>query len=153
MPQQTSRQETDIVEFARQQASTVQIPYSKLLSFKLHDRKLVSCKLITKCYLLKYSIQRQPFRGVLKKRCTENMQQFYRRTLMPKCDFNKAAFEIGLWHGCSPVNFLNIFRAHFSKNTSRWLLLSIANCYCGKCKKLYCCLANRNIAYCSLQIA
>ena len=38
--------------------------------------------------------QKQPPRGVLKKRCSENMQQIYRRTLMPKCDFNKAALQL-----------------------------------------------------------
>ena len=36
-----------------------------------------------------YLCQRQPFRGVLRKRCSENMQQIYTRTPMPKCDFNK----------------------------------------------------------------
>ena len=35
--------------------------------------------------------QKQPHRGVLKKRCSENMQQIYRRTPMPKCDFNEVA--------------------------------------------------------------
>ena len=30
--------------------------------------------------------QKQPFRGALTKRCSENMQQIYRRTPMPKCD-------------------------------------------------------------------
>ena len=29
--------------------------------------------------------------GVLIKRCSENMQQIYRRTPMPKCNFNKNA--------------------------------------------------------------
>ena len=28
---------------------------------------------------------KQPSRGVLKKRCSENMQQIYKRTPMPKC--------------------------------------------------------------------
>ena len=37
--------------------------------------------------------QNQPSRGVLKKRCSENMQQIYRRTPMPKCDFNKVALQ------------------------------------------------------------
>ena len=31
--------------------------------------------------------------------------------------------EITLWHACSPVNLLHIFRTPFSKNTSGWLLL------------------------------
>ena len=33
-------------------------------------------------------LQKQLFRGVLSKRCSENMQQTFRRTPMPKCDFN-----------------------------------------------------------------
>ena len=39
-------------------------------------------------------VQKQPLRGVLKKRCSENMQQIYRRTPMPKCDFNKVVNNI-----------------------------------------------------------
>ena len=31
--------------------------------------------------------------------------------------------EIALWHGCSPVNLLHIFRTPFPKNTSGWLFL------------------------------
>ena len=40
---------------------------------------------------LQIKIQKQPPGGVLSKRCSENMQQLYRRTPMPKCDFNKVA--------------------------------------------------------------
>ena len=71
-----------------------------------------------------YEIQKQPSRGVLTKRCSENMQQIYRRTLTPKCNFNKVSKQ--LWRGCSPVNLLHIFRAPFPINTSGWLLLEIA---------------------------
>ena len=35
---------------------------------------------------------------------------------MPKGDFT-------LWHGCSPINLLHIFRTLFPRNTSGWLLL------------------------------
>ena len=38
--------------------------------------------------------QKQPPRGVFKKRCSENMQQIYRRTPMRKRDFNKAALKL-----------------------------------------------------------
>ena len=38
-------------------------------------------------------------RGVLRKRCSENMQQIYRTTPMLKC-----GFRVALRHGCSPVN-------------------------------------------------
>ena len=39
--------------------------------------------------LILNKVQKQPLRGVPRKRCSENMQQIYRRTPMPKCDFNK----------------------------------------------------------------
>ena len=54
-------------------------------------------------------IQKQPPRGVLKKRCSENMQKI-----------------LALWHACSPVNLLHIFRTPFAKNTSERLLLKVA---------------------------
>ena len=44
-------------------------------------------------------------------------RKIYRRTFM--LNF----IEITLWHRCSPVNLLHIFRTRFPKNTSRWLLL------------------------------
>ena len=31
----------------------------------------------------------QPLRGVLRKKCSENMQQINRNTPIPKCDFKK----------------------------------------------------------------
>ena len=37
--------------------------------------------------------QKQPSRGVLKKRFSENMQQIYRRIPMSRCDFNKVALH------------------------------------------------------------
>ena len=42
--------------------------------------------------------QKQPSRGVLRKRCSENMLQIYRRTPMPKCDFNKVRKQLMLYH-------------------------------------------------------
>ena len=65
-------------------------------------------------------LQKQPSRGVLKKRCSENMQPIYRRTPMPKYDFNNH-----ISHGCSPVNLPHIFRTPFPKNTSGWVLLKL----------------------------
>ena len=40
--------------------------------------------------------QKQPSRGVLRKRFSENMQQIYRRTPMSKCEFNKLHFGMGV---------------------------------------------------------
>ena len=63
------------------------------------------------------------------KKCSENMQQIYRRTSMPECNFNKVVFcnviEITLRHKCSPVNLPHIFRRSFYKNTSRRLPLTM----------------------------
>ena len=52
--------------------------------------------------------KRQPSRGVLSKKCSENMQKMYRRAPM-LCKF----IEITLQHGCSTVNLLHIFRTLF----------------------------------------
>ena len=41
-----------------------------------------------------YDIQNQPSLGVLIKRCSENMQQIYGRTPIPKCVFNEVAKQI-----------------------------------------------------------
>ena len=63
--------------------------------------------------------QKQPLRRVLKKRCSGNMQQIYRRTPMPKCDLNKFAhFGMG------------VLRTSFPRNISEWLLLKFwkSNC-------------------------
>ena len=67
-------------------------------------------------------IQKQSFRGVLRKRCSGNMQQIYRRTPMPKCISKKL---LALRRGYFPVNLLHISRTPFPKNTSGGLLLFI----------------------------
>ena len=41
-----------------------------------------------------YKCHKQPSRGVPRKRCSENMQQIYRRTPMSKCDFNKVPLQL-----------------------------------------------------------
>ena len=82
------------------------------------------------------TLQKQSSRCVPGKRCSENTQQIYRRTPMPKCDFNEVALqlvwnhtgnftEITLRYECSPVNLLHIFWTPFLKNTSGWLLLTL----------------------------
>ena len=79
----------------------------------------------TKSFKKKYDalkkVEKQPLRGVPRKRFSENMQQIYRRTPMPKCNF----IEIVLRYGCSPVNLLHIFRIPLLKSTSERLLLKV----------------------------
>ena len=67
--------------------------------------------------------QKQSFKGVLRKRCSENMQQVYRRKPMPKCHFNKVALR--LLHGSSPVNFMRIFTTPSLKYASGCLLRNL----------------------------
>ena len=59
--------------------------------------------------------QKEPSRGDLKKRCSENMQETYRRI-----------------HGSSTVNLLHIFRIPFLRNTSGRLLRLLTNIYLAK---------------------
>ena len=73
---------------------------------------------------------KEPYRGVLRKMCSENMQQIYRRTPMPNCDFNKAIkamqssfIETSLRLTRTPENFLHISRTSFPKKTFGALLL------------------------------
>ena len=63
-------------------------------------RVLLSGNIITNSYrllastiLIRY-FKKQRYRAALEKGCSENMQQIYRRTSMPKCDFNKTAKQL-----------------------------------------------------------
>ena len=77
------------------------------------------------CSAIQYS-QKQPSRGVLRKRCSENSSKFTGEhpcrsaiSIKLQSNFNK----IALRHGCSLVNLLHVFRTTFTKNTSEGLLL------------------------------
>ena len=58
-------------------------------------------------------IQKQPSIDVLIKRCSENIQQIYRRTPMSAISIKLQSnfVEMKFQNGCSPVNLLHIFRA------------------------------------------
>ena len=77
-----------------------------------------------------YNFQKQSSIGVLRKRCSENMRQIYRRIPMPTL-FNSTLFnfssfiELALRYGCSPVNLLHAFKISFFKNTYGRLLLRV----------------------------
>ena len=44
-------------------------------------------------FMDRVTFQKQLSRGVPRKRCSENTQQIYRKTPMPKCDFIKVALQ------------------------------------------------------------
>ena len=98
-----------------------------------HPFLFLTLLLIFLWLILFLNVQKQRSRGVLRKRCSEKMQQIYRRTPMPKYDFNKVAVQIALRHGCSFVNLLHIFRTPFLTNTSGRLLLNVLIWYIFSC--------------------
>ena len=59
-------------------------------------------------------VEKQPSSGVLRKRCSENMQQIYRRTSMPKYDFDKVvkANHTSAW--VFSCKFVAYFQSTFS---------------------------------------
>ena len=63
-------------------------------------------------------LQKQPSRGVLRKRRFENMQQIYRRAPIPRCDFNKAAKQL-CWNHTSTLACSYKFAAYL-QNTFSW---------------------------------
>ena len=64
--------------------------------------------------------------SVHRKRCSENMQQIFRRTPMPKCDFSKVAKQL-YWNHTLAWVFPCKFAAYFRNNFLRTLLES---CLC-----------------------
>ena len=76
------------------------------------------------CYY-QYVICKSSPPEVFRKRLSENMQQIYMRTPMPKCDLLCSFIETALWHGCFPVNLQQVFRTPFPQNTFGGLLFYI----------------------------
>ena len=52
--------------------------------------KLDNCSLVKPNVSETLTLQKQQSRGALRKRCSENKHQIYRRTPIPNCDFNTA---------------------------------------------------------------
>ena len=94
-----------------------------VLNFHQHrspwgNYQIYYCKKLTYPHMLTQNDWRFrgiPIWGILMKKCSENIQQIYRRIPICKCDL----------HRCSPVNLLYIFSTHFYKNAVEWLLLAI----------------------------
>ena len=65
-----------------------------------------------KWFIKMYSFQKQPPRRILRKSCSENMQQIYWKTPMSKCDFNKVAKQL-YWNYTSAWVFSCKYAAYF----------------------------------------
>ena len=77
------------------------VNYSRVIFAIYFCYKAFKVKRFSKIYnfkkindLIDYYGQNQLSRGVLRKRCSEIMQQIFRRTPMPKCDFNNVAKQL-----------------------------------------------------------
>ena len=82
--------------------------------------------------------QRQPFKGLLIKGCSGNIQQIYRRTPMPKNDFNKVTLQL-YWNHTSGWEFSCKFVAYSQNNfflEYPWRAASVFYCQHVACYKI-----------------
>ena len=85
-----------------------------------HERVNKTCNFQHLIFNNTYS-QKQPSRGVLKICSKFTGEHPYRSAISIK--LQSKFIEITLWHRCSPVNLLHIFRTPFLKSTSGRLFL------------------------------
>ena len=91
------------------QANVKYFQQMQLLRFYKDTTKVSSLPLFkittksTNFLCVKKKTQKQLSRLGLRKSCSENLQQIYRRTPMPKCDFNKFANELYWNHTFSKI--------------------------------------------------
>ena len=109
-------------------APTISCMVGFIFAYPCHQYMSVKSRITVRQVLkmLRKQHQKQPSRGALRKRCSENIQQIYRKhpcrsaiSIKLLCNF----IEITLRHGCSPVSLLHIFRTLFPKNTPGRLLV------------------------------
>ena len=104
-------------------------PNLKLVNYH-HHLKLMNREKVSDTHRTSNLLQKQSSGGVHMKKSSENMQQIYRRTLMPKYDFNATLFKS---HFGICVLLLHIFRTSFLKKTPGGLLLLLTViCTCKK---------------------
>ena len=73
------------------------LPKEWITSYSIHDyqfENIVTFRKLPWMIQWRKIIQKQPPRGILRKRCSGNMQQVYRRTLMSKCDFSQVTLQL-----------------------------------------------------------
>ena len=103
----------------RKRNQEIKLLFNKIIYFLAHVRKLILL-LINNIYGSIYPemLLRKVVLKICRK-CTGEHQCQSVISIKLLCD----VIEIALWHGCSPVNLLHVFRTPFLKNTSGWLLL------------------------------
>ena len=108
----------------RKRNQEIKLLFNKIIYFLAHERKLILL-LINNIYGSIYPevLLRKVVLKICRKCTGEHPCQ---RVISIKlfCNF----IEIALWHGCSPVNLLHIFRIPFTRNIFGWLRLYLF-CY------------------------
>ena len=94
-----------------------QIFFKSDQNFYIYENFLINSVSLCYCLNNKSIFQKQPPRGVPRKRCSENIQEIYRRTPMPKCDFNKVALQF-YWNHTLAWAFSSKFAAYFQNTFS-----------------------------------
>ena len=81
---------------------------------------------LKKCYVkyINNSIQKQPPRGVLRFKFTGEHVYWSVISINLQSNFMNVFGWVWVRHGCSPVNFLHIFRTPLPKNTWLWTVAS-----------------------------
>ena len=80
-------------DFFSQSTLFLEVLFFSSFSQKM-DMTISQLKFYQDVYTSTTEVQKQQFRGVLGKMCSENKQQIYRRAPRPKCDFNKFALQL-----------------------------------------------------------
>ena len=108
--------------------SAPSLQWTLLLYLQLHGNIIWLLELINFLLCdLRHYLQKQPPRSVLRKRCSENMRQIYRRIPMPKCDFNKVALQL-YWNRTSAWASSCKFAAYFQNTFFKkhlWVAASV----------------------------
>ena len=83
------------------------------------------------------AVQRSSWKKGVLKICSKFTGEHLRRSVI-SIKLQSNFIDITLWHGCSPLNLLHIFRTSFSKSTSGWMLLFVlSQRYSPKTTNLY----------------
>ena len=94
----------------------------------MHQKLTLIVKALLQMYLIFKvdALSEAAFQGCYRKTCSENMQQIYRGTPMPNCDFNNVAKHISAWvFSCK-------FAAYFQNTFSQKHLWMAASELCNK---------------------
>ena len=108
----------DLIEFWESSTTDKRNNFREYFHFTRFTKRSPNGNWYDKAYIM--MVQNQPSRCVLRKRCSKNIQQIYRRTPCRSAisiKLQSKFIEMAIWHECSPINLLHNFRTPFLKNS------------------------------------